>query len=412
MSAERIIRNLIHSKGKITFAQFMDIAMFSPESGYYNSSDIWGVQGDYYTSPMAHPCFGAMLSIQLFQMWALLNKPDPFYVVELGCGNAILGKSILSYSRNFSTRFANSLQYIFIDRLTRSAPGSGDNFQYIESDGMPISNLTGCFLSNELLDSFPVHRVTVRNGELKEMYVAQRDNELTEIIDNLSNPQLEQRFTDLNIKLAENQIAEVNLSVESWLKAISHALNKGFILTIDYGDLSEHLYSPDIRFHGSLTTYYKHTQTDNPFSRIGYQDITAQVDFTSLMQMGTKVGLNPYFYGTQKRLLDNLGHEMFMKKLVDSHLDRRTTTNNRFGFNSLVDMNGLGKFKVLIQGKDVGEPHIWASEPDSQLLSLLSNLPFPFIEEGHMSLLDGRYPEHYADVCIDDIWRDIIGPNH
>ena len=95
MSAERIIRNLIHSKGKITFAQFMDIAMFSPESGYYNSSDIWGVQGDYYTSPMAHPCFGAMLSIQLFQMWALLNKPDPFYVVEVGCGHAVLGKSIL-----------------------------------------------------------------------------------------------------------------------------------------------------------------------------------------------------------------------------------------------------------------------------------------------------------------------------
>ena len=412
MSVETEIRSLINLKGKITFAEFMDIAMFSPQCGYYNSPDIWGVQGDYYTSPMVHPCFSAMLSIQLFQMWDVLNKPDPFHVVELGCGNGILGEGILSYSRNLSTRFANSLQYIFIDRVARSAQGSGDSFQYIESDRLPIANLTGCFLSNELLDSFPVHRVTVKNGELKELYVGQRDNELTEIIDNLSNPQLEQRFIDLNMTLAEGQIAEVNLILDSWLTGIAHALHTGFIWTIDYGDLSEHLYSSDIRFRGSLTTYYKHTQTDNPFLKIGAQDITSQVDFTSLMQMGNKLGLKSYFYGNQEELLHNLGFKMFMRKLLDAQSDQRTKANNRFGLNSLVDINGLGKFKVLIQGKHLDDPPLWASEPDPQMSSLVSNLPFPFMQEGHMPLLDGRYPGNYPDVYVDDIWQDVIDPNH
>ena len=91
MSVETKIRRSIALKSKITFAEFMDIAMFSTEHGYYHSPLIWGVQGDYYTSPLVHPGFSAMLSIQLFQMWDFLNKPDPFYVVELGCGNGVLG---------------------------------------------------------------------------------------------------------------------------------------------------------------------------------------------------------------------------------------------------------------------------------------------------------------------------------
>ena len=200
--------------------------------------------------------------------------------------------------------------------------------------------------------------------------------------------------------------------MDSWLTGITQSLHKGFIWTIDYGDLSDQLYSSDIRFRGSLTTYYKHTQTDNPFLKIGSQDITSQVDFTSLMQIGSKLGLKPYFYGTQKELIDNLGFKMFMKKLMDSQSDRRTKVNNRFGLNSLVDIVGLGKFKVLIQGKNLGDYAIWASEPDTQLNSLLSNVPFPFMEDGNMTLLDGRYPGHYADVYIDDIWQDIIDPSH
>ena len=412
MSVEIEIRRSIALKSKITFSEFMDIAMFSPECGYYHSPLIWGVQGDYYTSPMVHPGFSAMLSIQLFQMWDFLNKPDPFYVVELGCGNGVLGEGILSYSRNFSASFANSLHYIFIDRIARSVHGSGLNFQYIESDGIPISNLTGCVLSNELLDSFPVHRITVRNGELKELYVGVEDNEFIEIIDNLSDTQLEQRLSNLNIKLAEGQVAEVNLIMDSWLTDISKSLYKGFIWTIDYGDLSDQLYSSDIRFRGTLTTYYKHTQTDNPFLNIGSQDMTSQVDFTSLMQIGSKLGLKPCFYGTQQELIDNLGFKMFMQKLAESQSDHRTQVNNRFGLNSLVDIEGLGKFKVLIQGKNLCDYVIWASELDPQLNSLVSNLPFPFMEDGNMPLLDGRYPGYYSDMYIEDIWQDITDPNH
>ena len=97
---------------------------------------------------------------------------------------------------------------------------------------------------------------------------------------------------------------------------------------------------------------------------------------------------------------------------MDSQSDRRTKVNNRFGLNSLVDIVGLGKFKVLIQGKNLGDYAIWASEPDPHMSSIVSNLPFPFMQEGHMPLLDGRYPGNYSDVYVDDIWQDVIDPNH
>ena len=83
MSVETEIRSLINLKGKITFAEFMDIAMFSPEYGYYNSPRIWGVQGDYYTSPMVHPCYSAMQAIQLFQISHVIEKPDTYHLVEV-----------------------------------------------------------------------------------------------------------------------------------------------------------------------------------------------------------------------------------------------------------------------------------------------------------------------------------------
>ena len=403
MSPEEKIISLIEKKGGITFADFMDIAMFWPRGGYYASGDPWGVSGDYYTSPMVHPAFSAMLCIQLFQMWDLLHRPDPFYVVELGFGNGMLRKGILSYSEHLPNAFLMSLQYLCIDRHIRTNVIEQVNSDLLISDGVPLSQIKGCFLSNELIDSFPVHRIMVENGELSELYVTHRAGILGEELGELSDFRLKQRFDDLGITLLEGQVAEINLGLGPWIKEVAQSLQQGFVWTTDYGDLSDLLYSSEKRFRGTLTTYSKHIQTDSPFDAIGRQDITSYVDFTTLMREGMQSDLHPEFYSSQRRLLLNLGYEEFSLKMRRARLPFNEERNNRYGLRDLVNPDGLGNFKTLIQSKGLVNPLLWASKPTTELNSFIANLPFPKMESEHLPLYDARYPGQWSDSLIDDL---------
>ena len=142
--------------------------------------------------------------------------------------------------------------------------------------------MTGCILSNELLDAFPVHQVTVEHGRLREMYVALQGGEPAMQTGEPSTPLLALRLDELGVELAEGQIAEINLALDQWIEEAAQSLERGFVLTIDYGRPAEELYSATERFRGTLTTFHRHLQTDQPLRRIGQQDMSAQVDFTAL----------------------------------------------------------------------------------------------------------------------------------
>ena len=88
--AQSEIYRLIRNEGAITFARFMDIALYCPDDGYYRYSNPVGPKGDFYTAPGAHPAFGALLAIQIYQMWSLMGKPDPFWIIEVGAGSGLL----------------------------------------------------------------------------------------------------------------------------------------------------------------------------------------------------------------------------------------------------------------------------------------------------------------------------------
>ena len=90
MTAEAEIRRRIAERGPITFAEFMEVALYHPGGGYYTSGERVGASGDFYTSPSVHPAFGALLAVQLFQMWELLGRPAPFTIAEAGAGNGLL----------------------------------------------------------------------------------------------------------------------------------------------------------------------------------------------------------------------------------------------------------------------------------------------------------------------------------
>ena len=404
MTAEAEIRQRITAYGRITFAEFMEVALYHPGGGYYTSGDRVGASGDYYTSPSVHPAFGALLAVQLFQMWQLLGKPAPFALAEAGAGNGLLGRDILATATNLPATFRESLHYVCIDRRnTRGLESELNGASRICADGVPLRSLVGCVLSNELLDAMPVHQVTCEGGELKELYVVSRDGELAVQADAPSTPLLAQRLGSLGARLHEGQVAEVNLALDGWIEGVAGSLGRGFVLAIDYGRLAEDLYSPTERFRGTLTTYRNHLQTDRPLERIGQQDMSAQVDFTTAARAGKDAGLDVLGYASQAEFLHNLGIARLMGRLA---VDRGRHQSSGMGMRELVKPQGLGAFRVMALGKSVGGPGLWGFLPDAEAAELVDQMPLPTPTNEHVNLLAGRYPWHQAefDVPWDTLW--------
>lgn len=410
MSAEAEIRRRIHKSGPITFAEFMDLAMFWPDGGYYLSQEPFGASGDYYTSPLAHPAFGALIAEQLFQMWQLMECPDTFHVVELGAGNGLLCRDIIGYSQHLSPEFRQSLRYVCQDRRARPGAEQGlPNASRIATPDLPLRGVNGCILSNEFLDSFPVHQMRKHQGRLQEVYVALKGDELAETLGEPSTPELAQRLESLGVELVEGQTTEINLGLEKWAREVTGSLDTGFVLTIDYGHLAADLYSAEVRPRGTLTTYYRHVQTDSPLRRIGRQDISAQVDFTSVIDAGRRSGLEPVGLTTQARFLHNLGLGSWLRQLPSLGLPMREGQANRAGLIDLARPGGLGDFKVMAQTKNVGQPKLWGFENSDEAAELIASLPVPLLTPHHLSLMEGRYPQTEYEIELAELWPQSEG---
>ena len=399
MKVEAEIRRRIGERGAITFAEFMELALFWPGSGYYLANDPIGSAGDYYTSPHVHPAFGSLLAVQLFQMWQLLGCPDPFTVLEQGAGNGILCRDVTKHGSSLPPGFSRSLRYVCLDRRAaggiESAQHSGNpatGISRVAATGLPFRGVQGCLLSNEFLDSFPVHQVTQREGRLQEVYVTATNEELQPCSGEPSSPALAGRLEGLGIKLEEGQIAEVSLGLDSWAEDAANCLEAGFILTVDYGHLASELYSPQRRYRGTLTTFHRHTQTDAPFKNIGRQDITAQVDFSTMAQAGRRIGLDTLGFVTQRQFLQNLGLDRLVQRLRSLDISQGTIRANRAGMLDLVRPGGLGDFKVLVQSKGVDGSPLWGLDPSPDAAALVDELPVPLLTSRHLAWLEGRYP--------------------
>ncbi|MDP6102317.1 MAG: SAM-dependent methyltransferase [Dehalococcoidia bacterium] len=392
---EGVIKKLIVERGKITFAQFMEMALFSSRGGYYTSEQHLK-EKDYYTAPVAHPVFGALVSLQLEQLWELMGSPCPFYVLEVGAGGGVLAQDVKVYSSGLTSAFSDALEYIAVDYNT--PPGSPEDVHFIKSRGLPVRDMVGCVLSNELFDAFPVHRFVIREGRVKEIYVSLEEGELVEIIDEPPTPRLERQLSDLGLNLPEGFQGEVNLAMDDWIEELSHVLKRGFVLTFDYGYSANDLYSP-ARSRGTLRCYYRHVLEGNPYRRIGRQDITAHVDFSSLMSSGEEHGLSSLGFTTQREFLQNLGFSRFLDSLGSMELFQRERDANRMGMLELVKEGEMGDFKVLAQAKGL--------EHDLSLLGFDSKSslkgrerfkvdktlpPVPLLSTEHIDLMAGRYP--------------------
>ncbi len=365
----RILRDRIRGLGQVTFAEFMDLVLYHPGEGYYHSfRERTGPRGDYYTSPQIHPIFGQLLARQFHQMWEILGHPASFTLVEVGGGRGLLCSDILHYCRSQFGDFYQSLDYILAEISTPSVDKQSSRLspflnemklECLDPEGLwnRPQVFIGCFLSNELIDAFPVHLVQQKDGKLWEIYVAWGDESFQEVLGPPSDPALEEYFLLYGTPLEEGQRAEVNLKALDWMEKVNQVLQRGFILTIDYGYEAAELYQP-ARRDGTLLCYFRHTTSPNPYERIGLQDMTAHVNFTALMKKGEALGLKKVGYTEQYKFLVSLG---LLQDLENLERDSPKESDPGFLKNKLAMRNflipgGMGTlFKVLCQSKGVGD---------------------------------------------------------
>jgi SAM-dependent MidA family methyltransferase len=360
-AVDQEIRDLIHKHGRITFAQFMQVCLYSPHGGFYSSRDN-RISSHFGTSPTSHPVFGVLIARQLEQMWHLLGDPPVFHVIEAGSGDGALAQSIVHACGRMAPRLAQVLYYVAADYEPRwlSSPDhtfawdNGIGVQRVKTEGLrAFRNVVGCILCNELIDNFPVHRFAIQDGRVKEVFVTAAGGKLTEVLDEPSSPRLEERLTSLGLCLTEGYRGEVNLAMEDWTGQLSSALDRGFILTIDYGQLAPDLYSLQNN-QGTLVCYHRHVVSRDPYQHLGRQDITCQVDFTSLMRLGDRHGLATVGYALQRQFLTNLGFASFLEALQTQGLSAARTALSRMAMMALVEPEEYGDFKVLAQAKGPG----------------------------------------------------------
>ncbi|MDE0212481.1 MAG: SAM-dependent methyltransferase, partial [Deltaproteobacteria bacterium] len=278
-------------------------------------------------------------------------------------------------------RFAEALYYVCVDyepgwvqspgtafdrsgRTGEWTSPSGLNIvrtmQRVKSAGLgAFRNIVGCVLCNELIDNFPVHRFAIEDGRVREIFVTTAGEDFVEALDEPSSPRIESRLAGLSLSLPEGYRGEVNLVMEDWINQVCAALDRGFVLTIDYGELAGELYSPR-NAQGTLVCFNRHAIGSDPYRDVGQQDITCQVDFTFLMELGERHRLDTAGYARQREFLGNLGFHEFLDELATPGLSAARAELSRLAMMTLVDPDEYGNFKVLAQAKGIG--------PDVELL--------------------------------------------
>jgi SAM-dependent MidA family methyltransferase len=364
--AEELHKQL-KATGGVTFADFMAQVLYHPKYGYYMSQrDRIGKAGDFFTSSSVNSLFGRLVSRQLTQMADLLPQ-DSFQVVEQGAGEGHLAFDVLNALKEESPELYARMRYVLVEvsednrqRQARLLESHSDKVKWCTDEEWEISS--GCFLSNELVDAFPVHVVEKHSGKIEEVFVVSQDGAFREELRKDTGPSFEDYFSWLGCGPIEGNRAEVNLVAPDWMRTVGQRIKQGFALTIDYGYPAEELYAPHRRA-GTLMCYHRHQADDNPYVLVGEKDITAHVDFTALQKAGEEVGLQSLWFGEQYRFLLGLGFFEELVKLEAAATSEQEARALRLTLKNLIMPEaGMGEtFKVLVQGKNVGEPDLICS---------------------------------------------------
>jgi SAM-dependent MidA family methyltransferase len=354
------LRAEIERRGPITFARFMEVALYEPERGYYRGGDTRpGRAGDFLTAPEAHPIFGAAVSRAVGDAWDRLGRPVPFVLREHGAGSGALGLAILDALVAERPDAAAAIGYDPIEldpqraasiSARLAAEGHTDRLRPHDPPGTAVD---GFVIANEVLDALPTHRVIGRGGMVREVLVGWEDGAFVDVEAEPSTGALEQRLAAEGVALAEGQRAEICLAVDSWVADAAAGLRRGVLLLIDYGYPAVELYDATRRPDGTLRAYLRHRVHDDPYIHVGRQDLTAHVDVTAVERAATAAGLTHLGTTTQAEFLVGLGTEDLLRAI---QADPATTMEDYLAVRSalmrLLDPAAMGRFRFMAFGRD------------------------------------------------------------
>ncbi len=369
-----IIEEEIREFGPISFRRFVELSLFHPEHGYYSSGKAKiGKKGDFYTAPSVHRSFGETISRFLAEASLLLHE-ESFSVVEFGASGGQLALDILeALSRNHPELYSKT-DYVMSETSQAAVLAAKerlkghrgrvrwiDDLQEIEKSGF-----CGVVIANEFLDSLPFHRLRSDGEEIREVFLSLRNGEIEEV---LRDPETEGIYGFSKRYLegyAQGEEAEACLLAGKWLAEVGRALQKGFVLCIDYGYLAPELYSPGRR-KGTFRCFYHHELSSDPYMRVGEQDITADVNFSELMRVGDTLGLSTVKYTTQGQFLVDWGILEIFKTY-----DKPENQGDRLAAKTLFMPEFMGrKFKVLLQSKNLSPEELARLDKDQSFRIIL-----------------------------------------
>lgn len=329
-----------------TFRDFMEEALYDPERGFYQKRSP---TQDFYTAPELHPAFGSVLAREIVRRFESMKEagvPGPYSIVEMGSGEGKLARAVLTALRGAAPAWAASTRYVVVERARQALLDSVVNLSADFERVIGYTRLeevlpaSGVFLSNELVDAFPVHLLEKREGRVFEVYVEESGRTL---LSDLSTPALEPFAKAAAENLEDGQRTSVNLEARRWLGLVSAKLKAGYVLTIDYGRRMKGAPNPPRSFE-------KHrTENEELTERPGSKDLTASVDFDELIDGGAAEKLELVSYTTLGRFLIEGG----IADWLASGDDSVEAFRSRAKVKTLIHPDGMGDvFKVLIQRKN------------------------------------------------------------
>lgn len=358
---EHILNLMQENAGPISFQKWMQAALYQPKLGYYESTEIFGKQGDFTTASAMGPWLALAFAETINKSWLALGSPTSWTLIEQGGGSGDLLCNTVKALKDIGLQ---PTQIIAVETSEQLRQQQRDNFishhidvnQYTSLKEIPVVE-HAIMYSNELPDAFPVSSFIWKNNTIIERGVDW--NEQTFIWAELETlPASDTSIADsLQQQWPEAYISEFNPQLPAWQNDITNVFEQGVVLTVDYGYTQQEYYRPQ-RVDGTLMGHYQHQVVDDVLKLSpGLCDITAHVDFTTLKQAGEKVGLESLAYTTQ-------GAWLAQSEAVQRHIQKLAANPDVDSIAQITQAkrlmlpNGMGEsFKILIQGKGTAENH-------------------------------------------------------
>jgi SAM-dependent MidA family methyltransferase len=374
-SLAAVITAEISRGGPITFARYMELALYHHRFGYYTRAvQRSGQTGDFFTSVDVGPVFGELLARQFEEMWRLMRQAQTagdsvgsLQLIEAGAGNGRLARDVLDAAAVHHPAFYDSVE-LHLTEASATARAShveqlGPHAGLLASSSAELPrSIEGVLYANELLDALPFHRVEQTTHGLREVHVDFAEGRFFEALLPPSTPRLEEHFERLGVSMERGWRAEVGLAAVDWMREAARRLRRGFVLLVDYGHTAETLYS-ERHSGGTLATFSRHVIETEPTGGHtsppwlldpGSRDMTAHVDLTSITKAAEEEGLERLAALDQMYFLLGLG----LAELASQSSGRSLAeTKRRLALKTLVMPGGLGTtHKVLVFGRGVGRP--------------------------------------------------------